>query len=150
MSADKIDHKAGDVFRYEPSREWCREGMAVVRERDGALIDTYWHGGSDSHALTDKELATSELIFNVNDYRELGHYERFDDYRLEDRQVITSQHGLSVRRFLKTGAKPDRATRITNAIEAVNEAEEKLRSAQRLLDSRQEDLSRIIKEEATA
>lgn len=138
--------REGDVYRYEPETSWCREGMATVEvRRDGStqLVDTYWRSTSDAHVLRDAELATAELLFNTADYRELDRYEQFEDFRPEDRQVITSQHGLRVRRFVKQGTEKDLRTMITNAEEAVEEAQRELNSATFRLQMRRDELERL-------
>ena len=118
--------EAGGVYRYKPDGgvTHCREGLAVsMLGRDGLiLVDTFWGSGTDAHVLTDTERATAELVFNTADYRELGRGESFEDYRPEDRQVITSQHRLQVRRFVRNGSTPDLSTKIANAQTKVQEA----------------------------
>lgn len=140
MSDTKTEFKAGDVVRYEtltmPSRH-CREGWAIARTRDDDsvyLLDTFW-GSGDTHVLTDEEIATAELMFNLADYDELDRYRshesraKWETYRPADRETVTSQHGLQVRWFIRKGAQPDLATQIDNARQGVADAYEKLRSA---------------------
>lgn len=67
--------KEGDVLRYEivraPHGNHGREGYAIVREEDGALVarDTYWgaYDGTGGKALTDRRLDTAESKFNRRD-----------------------------------------------------------------------------------
>ena len=138
--------REGDVLHYTPERTWCREGTAIVKTRqNGSLFaaDTFWGGGSETHILTAEELATAETVFNLSDYREVGKYEAFSEYRPEDRQRVTQQHGLVVQRFLKLDAKPDRETILDNARLNVEEAERGVDSAQRSLKWAREELARL-------
>lgn len=137
--------RVGDVVRYTPERadRWCREGMAIAKQLPGvvALVDTYWYPSDDvmlRHVLTPAEVATAEHLFNVEDFRELPHAERYvwKEYRPEDRQVITAQHGLTRRLFVRIGSEPDLATRIQNARDDVAEAEEAVRSAESRLEGK--------------
>ena len=154
MSADSPT--AGDVVRYEPDggNRWCREGMAVAQLRgDGegriVYIDTYWAGMSGSHILTAAEATTVERLFNVGDYDELprgcrlGSADKWAKYAPADRQVVTSQHGLQRRWFVRKGASEDHATQVENARVRLAEAESKLRSAQWSVESAQRDLANI-------
>ena len=134
----------GDVVDYEREREWCREGVAVVRERqDGLLVlaDTYWQGGSGTHVLTSAEVATATLRFNVNDYRELAHHENRESIPREHWQDIPSQHGLSRRRFVRVDSGPTWEQKhanarqdIIDAIAKVADAISSLESARRFAD----------------
>lgn len=153
MTNTRTDFKPGDVVRYEPlerpSRH-CREGMAIAEARlDGVvLFDTYWRTSGDRHLLTYDELGTSEVVFNLDDYDELdqsrhGAADTWRKYSPDDRQVITSQHGLVRRFFIREGAQPGLTTQIENAREAVVEAERKLSSAQFSLDCARRDLARL-------
>jgi len=132
----------GDVVRYMSERpdRWCREGLAVTKKIGGQtrLVDTYWEMYDPwvSHVLTDDEMATAEHLFNVSDYRALTGSEerRWKEYRPEDRQEITSQHGLVRTLYVRIGSEPDVATKVQNARDDVAEAEEAVRSAESRLD----------------
>lgn len=150
---------SGDVIRYDtltrPNR-WCREGIAVAENRNGrvVLLDTYWCGGSETHVLTDEEAATGELLFNIGDYDELDRYSRnsphtWEKYAPADRQVITEQHGLRSRWFIRKGATEDWPTQIANAEQVVEEKRGKVRSAQISLEWALVDLARV-REKAAA
>jgi hypothetical protein len=137
----------GTVVRYDSERldGWCREGMAVA-DAQGTFVDTYWSVGvGDDHVLTASEAATAQTLFHLAAYRELLDAERhsWHSYHPDDRQVITSQHGLVVRYFVRIGAAPDHGTRVENAREAVLEAAEQVESAQRALTYRREELARL-------
>lgn len=69
--------KPGDVLRYVAETTHCRESTAFVT-KDGRAVDTYWrtYGDGDPHRLTDDELATAEVRFNVSDYDALDPYSR--------------------------------------------------------------------------
>lgn len=159
LTSTKNAFRVGDVLRYTPQprfqgqadTRWCREGTALATERrDGStlILDTYWGSMSDAHVLTDAELATAELIFNVGDYDELDQYrsgsrEQWLRYAPEDRQRITSQHGLQCRWFIRKDASESLATQIENAREAVRDAEGKVESAQWRLDWAKRDLAEL-------
>jgi hypothetical protein len=129
--------KPGDVVRYDVAERHCREGMAIAKERAGGgvvLVDTFWQS-SGEHVLTDDELTTAEMVFNLADYDELDRYwhesaAKWKTYAPADRETITSQHGLQVRWFVRKGALPDLQTQIENACEAFLDAQTKLRSAE--------------------
>ncbi len=134
------------VVHYTPENDWCREGTAIA-DNDGRLIDTYWQSRGNN-ALSAAEETSAQVIFHLSDYRELEraeHY-RWADYHPSDRQVITSQHGLQRRLFVRKDAEPDLATRIENAREAVREAEQAVRSAERTLEFRSNALAQLIAE----
>jgi len=140
------------VYKYEtldrPDR-WCREGLAVSDGR-GGLVDTFWQFGSEMHHLTDAEMRTTELVFDTDDFDELdqnrgsGQKMTWEQYRPEDRETITSQHGLSVRYFTRKGAKPDLETKIENATAAHEKALVELQSAQNRVKWARHDLDELI------
>lgn len=141
--------RTGTVVRYEPDPSrfeprWCREGIAVA-DSHGRLVDTFWEGGSEAHVLTAEEVATATHLFDLSDYRELPHAERYlwKNYHPDERQRITSQHGLSARYFVRLGAEPDLGTRVENARLAVREAEEAVKSAQSTLAWRRRELDAL-------
>jgi hypothetical protein len=143
--------KPGDVLHYRPSQHHCREGVALVV--DGRLArDTYWglSPGHDSHALTEAELDTATVCFNTYDYELLDGNQRhasrgkWETYHPDDRGRITSQQGLQEALFIRRGAKPDLDTQIANARAEVKKAEEEVRSAQRRLEWRLEDLAKLL------
>jgi hypothetical protein len=142
----KTGFKPGDVVRYEAPRGWCREGTAITGD-DGRLVDTYWL--NDNHVLTDEEIATAELVFSLGDFDELDRWRshesraKWEQYSPADRETVTSQHGLQVRWFVRKGAQPDLATQIENARQAVADAYEKLRNAERDVDYARRKLARL-------
>jgi hypothetical protein len=144
MSAPEL--RPGTVVEYQSERPngWCREGMAIADDR-GRLVDTYWESAGDSHFLTDAEIATAKTLFNLNDCIELprGSERTWESYALEDRHVVTSQHGLRRRLFVRTGAEPHLPTQIENARAAVEKAERDLESAQRQLGWKRDDLAKL-------
>jgi hypothetical protein len=144
------DLTAGDVLRYTPSQVHCREGMAFVTE-SGEPLDTYWRpeGDGDSHALTDGELSTAKIVFNVAEFTMLDRYsaasrEKWETYSPDDRERVTSQHGLQEVLFVHRGARPDLGTQIANARRDVGHAEVALRAAQQRLDSERSRLSEML------
>lgn len=136
MSDLKTAFKLGDVVQYDVEDPHCREGMAIAKQREDGrtyLADTYW--SSENHILSEAEVASAELVFNLADYDELDQYRhesaaKWKTYAPADRERITSQHGLQVRWFIRKGASPDLQTQIENACEAYVEAQSKLRSAE--------------------
>jgi hypothetical protein len=144
----------GDVVRYRSERDndWCREGMAIATKRSWdtsvVLIDTYWGTTSvDDHALTETEVDTAELLFNLADYDEVGRSRKAppDEWQRRaeaDRQVITQQHRLQNRWFIRKGSTEDRATIIDNARQRLEDAESELESARRRVEWAREDLVR--------
>lgn len=150
----EVRFKPGDVLRYLPDdRFHCAQGTAIVRP-DGAVVDTYWgeNGyGGESHWLTDKELASADFQFNVNDYEQIGtigHCRPRNDatwltYHPDDRGRIGSQGPHCAVLYVRKGSKPDLETRISNAQAEVEEAEWKLRSAESRLRFAREDLAKL-------
>lgn len=146
-----LDFRPGDVVRYEPAewpgrhdRMWCREGMAIADE-NGLLWDTYWSTGNDCHNLVDREMATARVLFNLADFRELERHEAYTwrEFHPDDRALITSQHGLQERRFVRVGSGPDLGTQIENAREALAEAERQVESAKQTVIWRREHLAEL-------
>lgn len=141
--------KTGDVLRYVPRRYHCKEGTAFVTER-GTPLDTYWGpGGNGEYGhLRPEELATAEVVFNVNDYDALDIYANQSratwlTYHPDDRGRITSQHGLQEALFVRKGATPDLATQIQNARDRVDEAESRVQLAEHILESRRRELAEL-------
>lgn len=137
--------RIGDVLRYHAWDRHCREGWAVVVEH--GVFDTFWGlNGYDRHRLTDLELESSEIVFNLGDYR-LVTYEpegkRWEDYHLDDRQMVPSQHWHCRDLFIRPGATPDLGTQIENARRKIEEREVELTSAQHRLEWAREDLARL-------
>lgn len=145
--------REGDVLSYDSERpnRWCREGTAVAfaRESSIVLVDTFWDfGGSESHVLTEAEMATARPRFNLNDYDELDRFKSesratWMKYAPADREVITSQHGLTCRWFTLKGASEDLGTQIENARAEVDEAWRKVRSAISSLKSARQRLAEL-------
>ena len=128
------------VYDYESSERHCREGVAIERE-PGQFFDTFWASGQDAHRLTADEAATAVLSFDTDNFDELDKYGRaarhseWEQYAPKDCALITSQHGLQTRYFVRRGAVPDLGTQIENATHNVFDAEADLRSAKRGLES---------------
>lgn len=166
--ADLQTLRAGDVVTYtpDPSRHdprWCREGVAIAEDQPTGLVllDTYWQGGGDHHRLIPAEVETAVLMFSMGDYTELdrnrgGVRGEWETYADDDRQVISSQHRLQFRYFVRTGAQPDRATQVGNARAKLDAAHEELASAARRVEwaaiewGRQLDLQRAEYEASKA
>lgn len=139
----QTERRPGDVLSYTPSRGWhCREGRAIV-STDGRARDTYWGGTWDAHTLSDDELATAELRFNLGDYRSVRYEDEWLTYALADRGIVTHQGGCQRTYYVREGARPDLATQIDNAREAVEAAERNLESAERRLSWRRDDLAKL-------
>lgn len=148
-------HRPGTVVRYTPAPRfegdhqprWCREGTAIANGH-GLLVDTYWGSGSTAHIVRDVEQRSVEVLFHLDDYDELDRWRsdvnKWSTYAPQDRQRITSQHGLQQRLFIRKGAVPARATMIENARAKVAEAEAEVSSAQRRLEREQEDLAALL------
>jgi hypothetical protein len=141
--------RSGDVLRYTPRRAHCKQGTAFVRDC-GTPLDTYWSAFGDFEYghLSDEELATAEVVFNVNDYDMLDKYSRgsrltWETYSPDDRGRIGSQHQCQSVYFVRKGAQPDLMTQIQNARAALAAAESDLRGAQYAVDSRRRDLAKL-------
>lgn len=150
--------RAGDVISYttltRPNR-WCREGTALGEMVNGTLMwrDTFWSYGGQQHVLTDDEVATGTLVFNVHDYEKLDEstslarsnsLRTWEQHHPDDRAVLTSQHGLVISYYLRKGAKPDLDTQIDNAKEALVMAKAEADAAQRAVARRQEELASLL------
>lgn len=132
--------RPGTVLRYTPVNRWCREGIAVAND-NGVPLDTFWSSGEDRIASgTD-----FEVLFHLDDYDELPRCSRgiWLTYHPDDRQMITSQHGLQRRLFTRKGAVPDHATKVSNARDALEAAEAKARAAQRDVEHAREALAAL-------
>lgn len=143
--------RPGDVVSYNPAQHHCREGTAIAYERQGkvVLLDTFWGGSGDRHMVTGDELSTAELQFSLHDYDELDPYSRsspsaWAKYAPGDRQVVTSQHGLQKRWFIRKGAAEDWPTQIDNARRELEERENEADSAQRRVEWARQDLAAVI------
>lgn len=156
MPEVKIELRAGDVVSYLPKDgPHCREATAIVVE-DGRAFDTFWGPERDqySHWLTPSEKATVEVEFNLDDFEPLDRYASrsaatWKTYHPDDRARIGSQHGLQQQYYVRKGARPDRGTQIKNAEVEVAEAEEAVRSAERRLEWKREDLATLVALEET-
>jgi hypothetical protein len=98
--------------------------------------------------LTESELATATLTFHLSDYDELDRYKHdsqriWETYDPADRQMVTSQHGLQRRWFIRRGAQPSWHQQIENARQRLTEAEESAESAARAVTWAREALARI-------
>lgn len=132
QSTSEILLYPGDVLTYRPERNHCREGIAVVNE-DGKAADTFWRVGGDCH-LTAAELETVELRFRLGEYHEVKYVTEWLKYAPEDRQTITSQHGIQSIYYVRNGATEDLATQIAAAYAELREAEGELQSAGRKIE----------------
>lgn len=127
-----------DVISYvAEGTKHCREEMALVSlVYSGKVVakDTYWHLlCSESHRLTEDELATATVIFNRDDYIMLDRVDRnrraiWETYRPQDREKMTAQHGLVADYFLKKGAVPDLEVQIENQRRRINTTQSTLAS----------------------
>lgn len=137
---------ANDVYTYTPKQHHCHEGLAIEDER-GKLIDWFWGGSGDS--MLDKRVSREaddlELIANLDDYdlTPRDGRESSREYAPEDRLTITSQHGLQRTHYIRKGAKPDLATKIENAREALREAEYAASSAKFQIEYAQSALAKL-------
>jgi hypothetical protein len=150
MSADYAPGTVKPADRHDPY--WCREGMAVAEKRaDGTVFfaDTYWGGGMDRHILTDAEIATADVLFHLDRFRLVERGETWDDFAEADRQLITSQHRLQNKKYVRIGAQPDHETKVENAQEKVREAIDAVESAKRSLHWAERDLAELS-DEATS
>lgn len=150
--------RPNDVVRYRPSEHHCREGVAIAKKLGSGvvLVDTFWQSGShDDHVLTESEIATGETAFNIDDYDELDRFASscealWNKYATIDREVVTSQHGLQKRWFIRKGASPDWDTQIENARQVVAEYERRLESVRSGLEWARRDLAEIEAASAAA
>jgi hypothetical protein len=145
-------YRAGDVVRYHSERtdSWCREGLAVAKPPGPSgqvfLVDTYWSAGGDDHVLTDAELETAELLFNLGDYRQVRNQAEWNEYHPDDRQLVTAQRGLQKTFYVRADSKPDLATKVENARLAVVEADEGVAAARRKAQWCREQWLRLVHE----
>ena len=144
-------YRPGTVVRYTPDRSrhdplWCREGTAIADDQ-GRLCDTYWGSGSEAHIVSGDEMESVEVLFHLEDYDEPDRWrpskQQWATYAPEDRQRITSQHGLQERLFIRKGAEPDLTTQIANAEEKVREAEADVERAEWRLQWARKDLAAL-------
>lgn len=134
--------REGDVLRYTPATQHCREGVAIVVDLRGGLLDsydTYWN--TARVWVSDTELKTATVTFNLHDYRLAASKEEWLSFAPADRTTISHQHGTQVELYVRTEAQPDLHTEIANATDAVRQAEldvtaaqSRLRRAQHRLD----------------
>lgn len=88
--------RLGDVIRYVPSEgdASCREGVAVVQENSfGAVVavDSFEVSPSEGTAVvSERELHSGEVLFNLNDVHVLQPGEEFD---VADVHVLPHGHG---------------------------------------------------------
>jgi hypothetical protein len=126
--------REGDVVRYAPERDWCRDTTATVeRRRDGlVLLDTYWT--TDRPVLSTIEAATAKVLFNLNDYERVNHRSDFERYAPDDRRELSTQHGHCPRFYVRKGAQPHVPTILDNYRRDVEDAERMVASAQASLE----------------
>lgn len=136
------------VYDYKPEVQFACEGVAV--ETPNGLRDTFWDSGPDNHYLSPAESQSAQLRFDTYDYDEL--YESnerttaalWKSYAPADRATIPSQHGLRLRYFVRKGSAPDLATKIANARDALEAAEQKLEVAAVHVRWCHEDLDELL------
>lgn len=150
QQSSRVALKEGDVLSYVPSQHHCRQGTALVTG-NGPAFDTFWGICPDnqSHFLTPSEMASAEVVFNVNEYDMLDQYgsgseAKWRTYHPDDRGRIGSQHQWQSIYFVRKGAQPDLETQIANAQAKVEEAEADVRSAEHTLKWRREDLAKLM------
>ena len=151
---DVVRYQPGPAFKGQTDTRWCREGTAIAETRASRsvmFVDTYWGTMSDAHVLTDAEVETAELRFNLGDYDELDRYDHGSSYTWEkfapaDRERVTSQHGLQSRWFVRKGASEDYGTKVQNARDRLADAESELDSARWTVQLRQRALDQLLTE----
>lgn len=121
--------KAKDVIRYGNSSH-CKDGVAFVRydnsRKEHYFIDTYWYSGTDS--LTYVDLDSAELLFNLNDVRQVKEWE-YEKYAKADRFMLNSEHGYRKQYFVKKTAKESLSQQLENAQIKEQEARRAIDSA---------------------
>lgn len=146
--------KSGDIYRYRPASNHCREGVAVAVEvRPGllVLIDTYWattHAKlltitTDSHALDAAERATAKFQFNLHDYRPAERHERTDVYEPEAVRTVSAQHGLVSIAYVDPSATRSNRVILERQTAAVAAAADRVESAQHGLECEIRELARM-------
>ncbi len=132
--------RTGDVIRYDPPTTWCRDGYAITEQRNDGLflVDTYWSGGSGTLVRPD----SYEVLFNLADYEEKPQHV-WETFAPADRERIPCHHGHRTIYLVRKGAVPDLDTQTENAAVRVTEAEDALRSAERRLAQRREELASL-------
>ena len=127
MSGYKPRNK--DIVRYNGYGH-CKDGVAIVkwdnRNKKHYYIDTYWYSGSDSEVWIKAE--DVELLFNLNDVREVKEWE-WKDYDKSDRYVLNSEHGYRKSYYVKLKVSPSILQKLENAYEKQNEARQAIDSA---------------------
>ncbi len=90
VSPEKRRFRPGDVLRYSPRWSHCRQGQAIVLD-SGFAVDTYWDelGKHNNPALSNGELDTAELEFNIGDYEQLGMIGPYRPTCASDRTTLT-------------------------------------------------------------
>ncbi|WP_159599975.1 hypothetical protein [Agromyces humi] len=153
-----VEFGDGDVLDYEPDRFHCREGIAVIENlpsregvegrmtRENFVVDTFW-GSGDDHILSEDELATATVRFNIHDFRKIEPDERFADFSKDDRATLTRQHGNIVSRYIRIGAVPDLATMLENALREVVEREADMEHAASRLESARRQAIDLLKQQ---
>jgi hypothetical protein len=138
------------VYEYKRSQHHCREGMAV-EIGPGDLRDTYWGlDGSDRHKLTGAEVAGATFLFDTDDYEDVTSPHNREipsawaDRAEDDRRVVTEQHGLRVRYFIRKGSEPSHEMKVTNARDALLRAQQKAEYAARAVEWAQRDLDELL------
>lgn len=140
------DLAPGQVLGYQPDRKrfepsHCRDGQAIC-DGDGRPVDTYWWSG-DGHVLTDEELASAEILYRLDDYREVASEHEWQKYAEADRKALRRQHGCYVTWLVRNGAEPDIETQIRNAYAKLRKAEEDLKAAGRDIEWAARDIAKL-------
>ncbi len=98
------DLRHNDIISYTPEHPFRRDGYAQVSTRYGTVDLTAKDTYSVSEAeLTDEELATAVVLFNLDDVEERRHL-NVEHYHPEDVFVLPTRKGIVVRVFLRKGA----------------------------------------------
>jgi hypothetical protein len=138
------------VYDYDvDGSRHCREGIAT--EEKGAMFDTFWGYSGDRHRLTNTEISSAVLRFDTEDFEEVKSYVRgapqdWLDRASQDRETISSQHGLQLSYWIRKGSSPDYATKIKNTKAKLDEAYRELRSAENSIKWAIEELEKVKRE----
>lgn len=134
----------GDVLRWCPAEQRCREGWAIVqRGRHGDLVavDTYWH--ANRYVLSMRELVSATVEWNLHDFVEVDeHADNWHDFAPTDRRTLTSQHSADTTYYIRRGATPDPDAIVARAEAKVDAARDALAAALHDLARAEESLAR--------
>ena len=96
--------RVGDFVRYTPESMFRRDGLAEVHAdyRSGDLYGKDTFDQNDTR-LTEGELATATVLFNLDEFEERPHL-FVTDYAAADVFVLHTRKGMVERNFLRRGA----------------------------------------------